>query len=122
VASISKPVTATAVLCLVEDGLLELDRSVQKYIAEFTGDGKEAVTVRHLLTHTSGLRDEAVYAHVGRKREAGPNPPDERTEPASLTLFPPYVCTGISNRGSTRRSAERLAMSGLLELRLRAPG
>jgi len=91
VASINKPVTATAVLCLVEDGLLELDRSVQKYIAEFTGDGKEAVTVRHLLTHTSGLRDEAVYAHVGRKREAGPNPPDERTEPASLALFPPYV-------------------------------
>jgi CubicO group peptidase (beta-lactamase class C family) len=91
VASISKPVTATAVLCLVEDGLLKLDRAVQAYVTEFTGDGKEAVTLQHLLTHTSGLRDEAVEAHVRSKLKSGAIPPDGRTEPASLALFPPYV-------------------------------
>ena len=91
VASISKPVTATAVQCLVEDGLLGLDNLVQDYVPEFTGKGKDAVTVRHLLTHTSGLRDERVEAHVRDKLASGAISADGRTEPASLALFPPYV-------------------------------
>jgi CubicO group peptidase (beta-lactamase class C family) len=91
VASVSKPVTATAILCLVEDGRVGLDRLVQDYIPEFTGAGKEAVTVRHLLTHTSGLRDELVEAHVRQKLASGALIPDARTEPESLALFPPYV-------------------------------
>src|SRR5512140_1284303 len=55
-ASLSKPITATAVMCLVEDGLLGLNRPVDEYIPEFTGEGKHAVLVHHLLTHTSGIR------------------------------------------------------------------
>jgi CubicO group peptidase (beta-lactamase class C family) len=91
VASISKPVTATAVLCLVEDGRVGLDRPVQDYVPEFAGAGKEAVTIRHLLTHTSGLRDELVEAHIRHKLASGAVTPDGRTEPESLALFPPYV-------------------------------
>lgn len=91
VASLSKPVTATAVLCLVEDGLVDLDRPVRDYIPEFTSDGKDAVTIRHLLTHTSGLRDELVEARVREKLASGGVISDGRTEPASLVLFPPYV-------------------------------
>jgi CubicO group peptidase (beta-lactamase class C family) len=91
VASLSKPVTATAVLCLIEDGLVSLDRPVQDYLPEFTGAAKHAVTVRHLLTHTSGLRDDLVEAHVRQKLGSGVIAPDGRTEPASLALFPPYV-------------------------------
>ncbi len=57
-ASITKTLTATAVMQLVEDGLVALMRPVQQYIPEFVGFGKEDVCVHHLLTHTSGLRDD----------------------------------------------------------------
>jgi CubicO group peptidase (beta-lactamase class C family) len=56
-ASISKPITATAAMILVEEGLLGLNRPVRDYVPEFIGEGKDKVIVRHLLTHTSGLRD-----------------------------------------------------------------
>lgn len=55
-ASLTKVVaTTTAVMLLVEDGLLELDAPVAHYLPGFTGDGKEQVTIRHLLMHNSGL-------------------------------------------------------------------
>lgn len=55
-ASLTKVVaTTTAVMLLVEDGLLELDRPVREYLPEFAGGAKDDVTIRHLLTHTSGL-------------------------------------------------------------------
>ena len=57
-ASISKAITATAVMILVQDGLLSPERPVSEYIPEFAGKDKEKVMVHHLLTHTSGLRDE----------------------------------------------------------------
>jgi CubicO group peptidase (beta-lactamase class C family) len=62
IASMSKPITATAAMILVEDGLLGLNRPVQWYIPEFVGEGKDAVMVHHLLTHTSGLRDGELRA------------------------------------------------------------
>jgi CubicO group peptidase (beta-lactamase class C family) len=57
VASITKPVTATAVVLLVERGLVMLEDPVSRYVPAFTGHGKEEVQLRHLLTHTSGLPD-----------------------------------------------------------------
>lgn len=55
-ASLTKVVaTTTAAMLLVEDGRLELDAPVSRYLPEFSGGAKEGVTVRHLLTHTSGL-------------------------------------------------------------------
>jgi CubicO group peptidase (beta-lactamase class C family) len=55
-ASLTKVVATTpAVMLLVERGQVKLDAPVQTYIPEFTGDGKELVTVRQLMTHTSGL-------------------------------------------------------------------
>jgi CubicO group peptidase (beta-lactamase class C family) len=57
VASITKPIVASAVLLLVERGQLALDDRVEEYVPEFGREGKHAVTVRHLLTHTSGLAD-----------------------------------------------------------------
>jgi len=55
IASLTKLFTATRVLQLVEEGHLELDRRVATYLPEFAAGGKERVTVRHLLTHTSGF-------------------------------------------------------------------
>ena len=48
-------VTTTALAQLVERGRVSLDSSVQRYLPDWTGPGKELVSVRHLLTHTSGL-------------------------------------------------------------------
>lgn len=55
-ASLTKVVgMTTAMMQLVEQNRVELDSSVAFYIPEFKGLGKERVTVRHLLTHSSGL-------------------------------------------------------------------
>ncbi|MFQ6046771.1 MAG: serine hydrolase domain-containing protein, partial [Gemmatimonadales bacterium] len=55
-ASLTKVIgLTTGAMMLVAEGRLELDRPVQEYLPAFRGPGKERVTVRHLLTHTSGL-------------------------------------------------------------------
>jgi serine-type D-Ala-D-Ala carboxypeptidase len=55
-ASLTKVVgLTTAVMLAVEDGLLRLDDPVQRYLPVFLGPRKDSVTLRHLLTHSSGL-------------------------------------------------------------------
>lgn len=55
-ASLTKVVaTTSAVMLLVEDGKMELDAPIARYLPEFRGGSKGRVTVWHLLTHTSGL-------------------------------------------------------------------
>jgi CubicO group peptidase (beta-lactamase class C family) len=56
-ASITKPVTATAVLLLVERGVVGLEDRVADFVPKFADNGKREVRLRHLLTHTSGLPD-----------------------------------------------------------------
>jgi CubicO group peptidase (beta-lactamase class C family) len=56
IASLTKVVgTTTALMQLVEQNRVELDAPVVRYLPEFAGEGKERVTIRHLLTHSSGL-------------------------------------------------------------------
>ena len=55
-ASISKQFTATAVLLLAEDGALRLDDPVRRWLPELPATAG-AITLHHLLTHTSGLVD-----------------------------------------------------------------
>ena len=107
IASISKPITATAVMCLVEDGLVGLNRPVQEYVAEFVGEGKEHVTVRHLLTHTSGIDDAAVQPQRDRK-PLSVSPADHQHPAIAEYLFlgydaplsqPPGVWMRYSNYG-----------------------
>ena len=57
VASVTKPVTVAAAMLLVERGRILLDQPVCSIIPEFGNRGKEQITVRHLMTHTSGLPD-----------------------------------------------------------------
>lgn len=54
-ASITKLFTSIAAMQLVEQGLADLDAPVARYLPEFAANGKQDVTVRQLLTHTSGL-------------------------------------------------------------------
>jgi len=58
IASITKPIVATAIMQMVERGRLILEDAVVRYIPEFGANGKEGVTVWHLLTHTSGMADD----------------------------------------------------------------
>ena len=56
-ASLTKVIaTAPAIMLLAERGKLRLDDKVDHWITNFKAHGKGAVTIRHLLTHTSGLR------------------------------------------------------------------
>jgi CubicO group peptidase (beta-lactamase class C family) len=58
-ASLTKVVaTTTAVMSLVEDGKIRLVDSVASFIPEFGKYGKDRITVRHLMTHMSGLRPD----------------------------------------------------------------
>jgi CubicO group peptidase (beta-lactamase class C family) len=54
-ASISKLFTASAVMSLMEQGKLALSSKASAVFPEFRGGGREEITLRHLLTHTSGL-------------------------------------------------------------------
>jgi len=56
IGSTSKQFTATSVMLLARDGKLSLDDDIRKYIPELPNYGK-TITIRHILTHTSGIRD-----------------------------------------------------------------
>ena len=70
-ASVTKPMTATGLMILVDRGQVSLDAPVRKYLPEFSGGGKDRVTVKHILTHTSGLPDQLPQNVELRKRHAG---------------------------------------------------
>ncbi len=56
--SISKPIAIAALMTLFDKGLFGLDDKVKKHLPEFTGGARDRVTIRHLLTHVSGLPDQ----------------------------------------------------------------
>lgn len=56
-ASVTKPIVASAVMQLVDEGRLDLRAPVSRYVPAFSGAGRDAVTVWNVLTHTSGIAD-----------------------------------------------------------------
>ena len=72
--SVSKPIVATAVMQLVEQGLVELDAPVSKYIPDLklTDRFGQASTVAQLLTHQSGYTDAVMLSHVPTLEEWQP--------------------------------------------------
>lgn len=76
-ASIAKALTATAVLKLVEEGRIELDKPVVYYLPWFLYKDKQEsdrVTIRHLLTHSAGVSrysaDGAIYRDIDKNRNS----------------------------------------------------
>jgi CubicO group peptidase (beta-lactamase class C family) len=66
IASMTKIFTTTAIMMLVEDGILRLDGWVKEYVPEFPHNG---ITLWHLLTHTSGMYpDWSTYPDIGDKQ------------------------------------------------------
>src|SRR5262249_178192 len=68
--SISKPINATAVMTLFDQGKFQLHDRVKKFLPRFTGDGRDEGTIRHLLTRVSGLPDQLAKNNELRKQHA----------------------------------------------------
>ena len=72
IASLTKVVaTTTAVMQLVQKGEVRVNDPVAKYIPEFAENGKDDITVRNLLTHFSGLREDVDLDPPWQGRDAG---------------------------------------------------
>ena len=67
VASVSKQFTAMSIMLLARDGKLSVDDDIRKYLPEIPSYGT-TITIKHLLTHTSGLRDQWDLIGLARGR------------------------------------------------------
>lgn len=88
VASLTKPILAMATMSLVEKGELILNDRVSRFFPQMTDPAKKPITIRHLLSHTSGLPDMLPNNQELRQANA---PLDEFVEQSCRTelLFPP---------------------------------
>ncbi len=94
VASISKSFTATAVLQLVEQGKLDLDRDVNDYLDFVIPPAFGApITLRHLLTHTAGFEETAYPRFVP------PAPLRQHLLRIPERIYPPGTIPAYSNYG-----------------------
>lgn len=96
-ASNTKPVVATAVLQLVEAKKLGLDDEVRKHIPSFDNPKSASITIRHLLTHTSGFRIGSLFLKpLMEKSEEHPDAPNLRLEAARFGVVGPKEKPGAS--------------------------
>ena len=79
-ASLAKPITSAAALLLVQDGKIELDAPVQRYLPEYP---HSSTTVRHLLSHSAGLDLKESSEGLANKSNA------ELLAGSAAPLFPP---------------------------------
>ena len=80
-ASNSKAITAAGIMLLAEDGKLDLDKSVGTYLKAFQNERWNEITLRHLLTHTSGIRIKPLFfTPLVQKSANYPQAPDLRLE------------------------------------------
>ena len=70
VASVTKPFTAMSILLLARDGRLSIDDDVRRHLPEWAGP--PGVTIRHLLTHTGGLRDAFLLIELAAPETSRP--------------------------------------------------
>jgi CubicO group peptidase (beta-lactamase class C family) len=69
-ASLTKPIaTATAIMLLDDEGTIGVDDPVAKYLPSFSEREKDGVTIRHLLSHSSGLKPWRAYHEMLLQRE-----------------------------------------------------
>ncbi|MBF4617623.1 beta-lactamase family protein [Clavibacter sp. VKM Ac-2873] len=116
VGSVSKVVSATAVMQLVEEGRLDLDADVQQYLDFDLDTPKGAVTLRNLLTHTAGFEEviTGLIGVAGSERDLGDV---MRTDPPEQ-VFAPGTTPAYSNYGASLAGyvAARVAGKPFVEL------
>lgn len=115
IASMSKPITAVATLILVERGLLSLDDTVDRFLPEFkhikitdTPQGdilpRQVPTVRHILTHTSGICND-------KQKLQKITPQENRTLDTAMRF---YLRSGLSFEPGTRQMYNGIAAFSVL--------
>jgi CubicO group peptidase (beta-lactamase class C family) len=127
IASISKLFVWTAVMQLVEEGKLDIDKDVNTYLKgmQVPSTFPEPVTLKHLLTHTPGFEDNAIglFAHTADKAK----PYDEVLRTRLPTrVRPPGVLASYSNDGTALAALVVATVAGkpyddLVEQRIFAP-
>jgi CubicO group peptidase (beta-lactamase class C family) len=68
IGSVSKSYTALMVLILAGEGLIDLNATLNTYIPQYDGPGKDRVTIHQMLTHTSGIPDHGAIPDLSKKR------------------------------------------------------
>lgn len=121
-ASLTKPLV-TGMLCakLVERGLLELDNPVALHLPEFDREDKRRITLRHLLTHTSGLPAwRPLYITTGGQRAAtlptiAAQPLDYQTGTRVVYSDLGFITLGLLLERVASASLVRLAQTEIFE-------
>lgn len=98
IASPTKPMTVSGLMWLRDHGQLQLSDPAQKFLPQFKGGGRDRVTIKHLLTHTSGLPDMLPENVELRQRHAPLSEFVERTYRTPL-LFRPGEKVGYQSMG-----------------------
>jgi CubicO group peptidase (beta-lactamase class C family) len=65
--SIGKSITAFMTLIMVNDGLIDLNATINDYIPDYSGPGKNKATIHQMLTHTSGIPDHGAIPNLSKK-------------------------------------------------------
>jgi CubicO group peptidase (beta-lactamase class C family) len=86
-ASVTKQFVAAGIMLLVEEGKIGLDDPISRYV-EKTPDTWKEITVRHLLTHTSGIKDHLNELPHYNREDVTPEQIVQRIAPMPLN-FPP---------------------------------
>ncbi len=121
VASLTKLFTATVLMTLVEDGLLALDGPIAEHLPSFAAGDRRAVTLRHLLSHTSGLPD------LLRLWTDWPSPAARRRAVLEAPLKDPpgtvfeYSCIGYVVAGFLAEQVSRRTLPELVQERICRP-
>jgi CubicO group peptidase (beta-lactamase class C family) len=68
IGSVSKAYTALMVLILVDEGLIDLNATLNSYIPQYGGPGKNRATIHQMLTHTSGIPNHGAIPDLSKKR------------------------------------------------------
>ncbi|MAG56637.1 MAG: hypothetical protein CMJ83_10140 [Planctomycetes bacterium] len=117
-ASNTKPVVATAVLQLAEAGKLSIDDPVAHHLPSFRTERAQAMTIRQLLSHTSGFRVRPIF--LNPLLEKSPENPDAPSLAAEVRRFgaigakvPPGTSYAYSNAGFNTLGALVAKVSGL---------
>jgi CubicO group peptidase (beta-lactamase class C family) len=97
-ASLTKQFTAAAVLLLVEEGRLSLDESIRGWLPSLPA-AADRVTLRHLLTHTSGVLDYEDLTPASRRDPLHDADVLQLLESEDRTYFPPGTSYRYSNSG-----------------------
>lgn len=119
IASLTKLFVAVTLMSLVQDRALELDRPVRHYLPEFAGGARDQITLRHLLTHTSGLPEDLPLWRLPQ--------PLRLTNLASAPLsFVPgtghqYSCVGYIIAGLVASAVTGMPLNELVQARIFGP-